>query len=484
LTRLSSTEQEKKRRKKMGKQERTCSSTPVEDDDVNIIFQEDNIPLDFQDLDKTLRCVICASLFDKAVTIKDCGHTYCSVCIRNHWVTSRNGVHRQVKKCPTCRQEVSQDVDKALVMNRNIQEGVKIFKQMLLKTHKSSSQKQETEDSPSSSSSSSSPSCRKKRRRTESVRKLSNNVNYDEDVDEDEDDYEEERDNDEDEDIDEEEDQELPIQKTMDSRNLGRMKKNDLRKLCKEYNLPSNGNDEELKTRFRSFQSMWNAEVDSINPLKPSDLVKKLKETEQAQREEKNRAIMSGVANDSQYLKKFNTSIENGNEVTTSGNRNFDKKLDGNFDKLTEQLRERSKKKESGFSVAAKQVTSAKKKSSTTAAEVIEVIDIDSSSSSDSSSETTDQLKPSAAMNKENNNYKLTSFSEKSSPPSSSSSAARGTPAPESRQHFVKNQNSTSSKKKRHSRSPSSLATWICNHCTYENKGVDHLCLMCRNKRT
>ena len=99
----------------------------VEDDDVNIIFQEDNIPLDFQDLDKTLRCVICTSLFDKAVTIKDCGHTYCSVCIRNHWVTSRNGVHRQVKKCPTCRQEVSQDVDKALVMNRNIQEGGKDF---------------------------------------------------------------------------------------------------------------------------------------------------------------------------------------------------------------------------------------------------------------------------------------------------------------------------------------------------------------------
>jgi hypothetical protein len=459
----------------MGKQH-TCSSTPVEDD-VNIIFQEDNIPLDFQDLDKTLRCVICTSLFDKAVTIKDCGHTYCSVCIRNHWVTSRNGVHRQVKKCPTCRQEVSQDVDKALVMNRNIQEGVKIFKQMLLKTHESSSQKQETEDSPSSSSSSSSPSCRKRRRRT--------NVDYDEDVHED--DYEDERYNDEDEDIEEEEeDQELPIQKTMDSRNLGRMKKNDLRKLCKEYNLPSNGNDEELKTRFRSFQSMWNAEVDSINPLKASDLVKKLKETEQAQREEKNRAIMSGVANDSQYLKKFNTSIENGNELITSGNRNFDKKLDGNFDKLTEQLRERSKKKESGFSVAAKKVSPAIKKSSTTAAEVIEVIDIDSSSSSDSPSETTDQKKPSAAMNKENDNNKSTSFSEKSSssPPSSSSSAARGTPAPKSRQNFVKNQNQTNSKKKRHSSSPSSLATWVCMHCTYENIGVDHLCSMCRNKRT
>ena len=463
----------------------------VEDDDVNIIFQEDNIPLDFQDLDKTLRCVICTSLFDKAVTIKDCGHTYCSVCIRNHWVTSRNGVHRQVKKCPTCRQEVSQDVDKALVMNRNIQEGVKIFKQMLLKTHKSSSQKQETKDSPSSSSSSS--SCRKKRRRTVAVRKLSNNVNYDEDANEDadEDDYEDERDNDEDEDDnieeeEEEEDQELPIQKTMDSRNLGRMKKNDLRKLCKEYDLPSNGNDEELKNRFRSFQSMWNAEVDSINPLKPSDLVKKLKETEQAQREEKSRAIMSGVANDSQYLKKFNTSIENGNEVITSGNRNFDKKLDGNFGRLTEQLRERSRKKESGFSVAAKKVPPAKNNASTITAEVIEVIDIDSSSSSDSPSETTGQQKPSAVMNKENNNNKSTASSEKSSssPTSSSISVARGTPAPKSRQHFVKNQNPTSSKKKRHSTSPSSLATWICNFCTYENKGVDHLCLMCRNKRT
>ena len=195
---------------------------------------------------------------------------------------------------------------------------------------------------------------------------------------------------------------------------------------------------------------------------------------------------MSGVANDSQYLKKFNTSIENGNEVITSGNRNFDKKLDGNFGRLTEQLRERSKKKESGFSVAAKKVPPAKKNASTTAAEVIEVIDIDSSSSSDSPSETTGQQKPLAVMNKENNNNKSTASFEKSSssPPSSSFSVARGTPAPKSRQHFVKNQNPTSSKKKRHSPSPSSLATWICNRCTYENKGVDHLCLMCRNKRT
>lgn len=475
----------------MEKQHTCSSSTSVVDDDVNIIFQEDNIPSDFQDLDKTFRCVICTSLFDKAVTIKDCGHTYCSVCIRNHWVASRNGVHRQERTCPFCKEVVSQDVDKALVMNRNLQEGVKIFKQMLLKTHKeSSSQKQETEDSSSSSLSS---SCRKRRRRTAAVRKLSNkDVDYDEDVDVDDNDYDDERDNDEDEDIDDDEeekekDQELHIQKTMNSRNLGRMKKNDLRKLCKEYNLPSNGNDEELKNRFRTFQSMWNAEVDSINPLKPSDLVKKLKETEQAQREEKKRAMMSGIANDSQYLKKFNTSIENGNDVITSGNRNFDRKLDGNFEKLSKQLRERSKKKESGFSVAAKIVSAAKKKSSTTTAEVIEVIDIDSSDSPSETETETDQQKPSAAMNKENNNNKSASFSEKpssSSSPPLSSSAARSTPAPKSRQYFVKNQNPpTNSKKKRQPPSPSSLATWVCIHCTYENKGVDHLCHMCCIKR-
>jgi len=447
-------------------------SAPVEkeDDPANIIFQEDNIPLDLQALDKTFRCSICGSLFDKAVTIKNCGHTYCSICIRNHWVASRNGVHRKEKSCPMCRNAVDQDVDKALVMNRNIQEGVEVFKLMLLKTRKSSNQ---IKDSSSSS--------RKKRRRA--VREVSDNIDYDEGSNED---HKKDCDSDNEEEEDEDEDQELTIQKTMQSRNYGRMGKKDLQKICREYTLPTSGNDEDLKKRLRSFQSMWNAEIDSINPLKPSDLAKKLKKTEQAQRDEKNRALMSGAANDSEHLKKLNASLKNENEVFTSGNIKFDKMISGNFKKLEAELRERK----SG---------SASTKSST---EAIEIIDIDSSFDIPDgdqlaiSSSETDQ-KVSTAMNEENNYVPYPARSilapnkntVSSSTNSLSSSSECGLPILPKSKLSIKNQYPANLKKKRpspSSKSSSSAAnssTWACTHCTYENMSQHYLCRMCSKRK-
>ena len=87
------------------------------DGDEENLFLESNIPKEFEDLDQTFRCQICASLFDKAVAIRECGHTFCSVCIRNYWVTTRTGVHRQKTACPTCRTPVNvMDVEKALAI--------------------------------------------------------------------------------------------------------------------------------------------------------------------------------------------------------------------------------------------------------------------------------------------------------------------------------------------------------------------------------
>jgi len=434
------------------------------DDPANIIFQEDNIPLDLQDLDKTFRCSICGSLFGKAVTIKNCGHTYCSVCIRNHWVASRNGKHRKDKSCPMCRNAVDQDVDKALVMNRNIQEGVEVFKLMLLKTHKSPNQ--QIKDSSSS--------YRKRRRRA--VREVSNNIDYGEGSNED---HENDCYNDNEEE--EDEDQESTIQKRMQSRNYGRMGKRDLKNLCREYTLPTSGKDEDLKKRLRTFQCMWNAEIDSINPLKPSDLVKKLKKMEQAQRDEKNRALISGAANDSEHLKKLNASLKRENKVITSGNEKFDKRFNGNFERMEAQLRER----ESG---------SASVKSST---EVIEIIDIDFSSDlpdgdrkmpAISSSETDQKL--STAMNEENDYVPyparpILAPNKKSVSTSTNSSSAFSACGLRS----IKNQYTANSKKRRPSpssnsySSPANSSTWACTYCTFENMSPHNLCTMCSKRK-
>ncbi len=244
---------------------------------------------------KDLECSICGDVFDKAVSLKACGHTYCSVCIRNHWVTtSRPGVHRQSKKeCPLCRTPVGHDVNKALIVNREMQEAVKAFKPAPL--------------SPPPSA------------------KIGYNTN------------------------------ETPIKKRIQSRNYAGMQRNgkkELQRICKEYHLATSGNEQELVDRLRCFECMWNAELDTIDtPLTPSELVAKFKRKERMLREERSRDVMTGKINDAKYMKKLTSSLlDDGNKrnekpvsATSSGNATFDAKFKSNFAELIAQGRRRMK---------------------------------------------------------------------------------------------------------------------------------------------
>jgi hypothetical protein len=264
------------------------------------------------DVPKDLECSICGDIFDKAVSLKACGHTYCSVCIRNHWVTtSRPGVHHQSKKeCPLCRTSIGKDVIKALVVNRDIQQAVKAFKPASL---------------PLSSSALSSSA------------KIGSYKN------------------------------ESPIKKRMQSRNYAGMQKNgkkELQRVCKEYNLPSSGNEQELVDRLRCFECMWNAELDTIDtPLRPSQLVVKFNKKGRMQREEKSHDIMTGKINDLKHMKKLTSSlldVENKRNdrtlgATSSGNVIFDAKFKSNFAALIADGRRRMKK-ESNWSSPCKSV--------------------------------------------------------------------------------------------------------------------------------
>ena len=246
-----------------------------------------------------LECSICGQLFDKAVSLKACGHTYCSVCIRSHWLTtSLPGVHRQSKKeCPQCRTPVGHDVNNALVINRETQQAVKEFA--------------ETTNLSKPSYANVAISLK----------------------------------------------DELPMSKRIQSRNYAGIKRNgkkELQKICKEYNISTSGNEQELVDRLRSFECMWNAELDSIDtPLRPSEFVTKFKEKEKQQREAKSKEMFDGSIHHQKYLKKMTSSLLDEDNKrndkmfnqTSSGNAIFDAKIRSNFSDLIKEARKSMKKK-------------------------------------------------------------------------------------------------------------------------------------------
>jgi ribosomal protein S27AE len=462
------------------------------EDSEDNIFLEVNIPKDFEDLDQTFRCPICASLFDKAVTIKECGHTYCSVCIRNYWVAIRNGVHRQEKACPICRKTVNvMDVEKALVMNRSIQEGVKAFKQMLLSHYRTS--KRLLEDSPPPRS----PRCRRNRKRMSSAtREYDQSSHGDEDS--------------------RSGDEEIPIRQKMESRNYARMKKKDLQRLCREFKIPTSGSEQELIDRMRNYQNMWNAELlHSIDPQNSSDIAAKLKREEQAQRNEKKRAQMTGATNSKECMRKLNATLRSGNQKVTSGNATFDKKLKANFEAMTAQIQSRMKKgkklcintvKITNIDESVDMSDERKKKKlsggieeripmTAPSASSIEIIDVESCTDLPDSSigfstidmNQKDKSLPSPSHFIASPKTKLSSSKQSSSArhQSSSCSTKPHTTEPVGQRLIA---NMCSENKKKSASPASSLGTnrvgWACGRCTYVNKGIDYVCLICGYRRT
>lgn len=442
------------------------------------IFLEGNIPKDFEGLDQTFRCPICASLFDKAVMIKECGHSFCSVCIRNYWVATRSGIHRQEKACPICRTAINvMDVEKALVMNRSIQEGVKAFKQMLINHYRSSTCPDE--ESPPTRSS----------RRGNSRRKSSATTSYDRSRRGDETSASS---ND-----GASGDEEEPVKRKMESRNYARMKKKDLQRLCREFKIPSSGSEQELIDRVRNYQNMWNAEVlHSISPKRPSDIAAKLKKEEQAQRDEEKLAEINGASNSKECMRKLNATISSGNQKVTSGNAIFDRELKSNFEAMTAQLRLRMKKKIADGSVVAAYDGSESKLScgiekrismTVPTASSIEIIDIKSCSSGhDRSSAIDTNQKPVSSHSTGSPDTKLISSEKSSSSRRQSSCKTKPrTTTPVGRQSGPNKH--TEKERKRKSRTsslPTTRVGWACSRCTYENKGIDYVCQICGFRKT
>lgn len=448
------------------------------------LFLESNIPKEFLDLDHSFRCQICGDLFDKAVTIT-CGHTFCSVCIRNYWVATRTGKHRQKTACPSCRTPINvMDVEKALVMNRSIQEGVKAFKQILVQRDKSS--KNPDEDSSSTQS-------QEKRRR--SKRKSSATID---DVHHGDGSFASENESN-------SADEELPIQQKMQSRNYSRMKKRELQKLCRDLKISATGNEQELRDRLRNFQNMWNAEVlHSIDPKRPSEIAAKLNSEEKAQQEERKLARANGASNVQNCMKNLNASIASGNNKVTSGNASFDKELKASFKAMTDKLKARMKNigkrdARSKNEIVGEPVYAGKERSTCTSEErvsrqgsatpTVEVIDIDSCSdvllgsslTTDTNGKFTQRPPTSSSGAFPEPNLRCSEQSSSSSFPALRHETKSNFAGPS----LITSRRSDRTKKRRSTSSlVNSRMAWSCSRCTYENKGIDFVCQMCGHRKS
>ncbi len=102
---------------------------------------DEEIPSDLAALDESLRCTLCGDHFHAAVTIADpeCGHSFCSECIRNTFCAQMKSTKRE-RKCPACRCLVVKE--SILVPNRAIQEAVVAFQTTLAE------RKRQVNDSP------------------------------------------------------------------------------------------------------------------------------------------------------------------------------------------------------------------------------------------------------------------------------------------------------------------------------------------------
>lgn len=80
--------------------------------------------VEWQTIDCALRCPICRDLFNTAMTLTGCGHTFCSICIRQSFSLQTNCVN---KHCPSCRNEPI-SVERDLKNNRLVDDIIKQYR--------------------------------------------------------------------------------------------------------------------------------------------------------------------------------------------------------------------------------------------------------------------------------------------------------------------------------------------------------------------
>jgi len=448
------------------------------------------------------------------------------------------------------------DADNALVVNRSVQEGAHALKQVLLDRHRKKdqamkpSQSKEVggdgdEDQPNfqnNDGNNDEPMQRRKSSRKRKRRFLSTDSHNDDNdsssnVDEDSDDTDADYCVDEKADIhsesentgneavdsvdDNEDESEQPITEKFPPRNFSSMKKKDLVKLCTTFKLISSGSEESLRVRLRTFSSLWDAEIDNtIDPLRPSQVVAKLNRMERSKRTELQKDLLSGAANDKRCYKNLTDSISDNNKIS-SGNKLFDQKLNVNFGNMIETLNQRreanNESKTRGRKTGAEQQNQRSASSSDSGIRngendgrpTVEAAATEYGSNNDSNDNNSVvciDINDSASSDFDVNNYDDTKNVNYSNPAvalSTNNVAKKNSiinRQPKTRRRYSKQQklvtrsysNSNRPFRSDFKSSPSTSAetteavaakTWACKHCTFINVFPKRLCSMCMHRR-
>jgi len=327
-----------------------------------------------QEFENSLCCPICKNIFTNPVliTATNCQHTFCSECLRNHF---RKGRHNSKGSssiyCPTCRSVTD---ERKLVPNRALAENAKRWagiKESLfgvVSQHENlkleSSNDNDAKSKRKAELQQKHSKARKRPRR--STRQTSTTYQSDSDFscEENESDYEDDRNTD----AKEKSNRKSASSETVKAStsnvtlkpkpltNYHSLNRKQLVRLCENEGLSTQGKPGDLKERHREFITLYNAECDSITPRSHVKLVQVVKSRERERKKEKLIETQKGTVNHATYLtrlirsshqapltKKDDACSEQAeNVVVTSGNKDFDKKINDGFKDLIKNMRKRS----------------------------------------------------------------------------------------------------------------------------------------------
>jgi hypothetical protein len=276
------------------------------------ISSSPEVPPELQALDESLRCGICQELYNNAVTISisECAHTFCSLCIRKTFFDQMKGTKRKAW-CPKCNCDVPRQ-DKEIITNREIQAAVLGYKQFLVtyNTTRPEAAAPEAAKSPS-------PNTRR------SGRTRVAQVDYAEPP------------------LQVPEQDQKPVAKPVEvslnlmqkkpAINYAGMNKKQLQKKCQDEDLPKDGDADILKARHQDYITLWNAETDSIGPKSKQAIVQLVLKKERTRAEEKAKERRSGATMHTTYMKTMTQArkeLGDGKEVkVVSGDARFDAEI-------------------------------------------------------------------------------------------------------------------------------------------------------------
>lgn len=205
-------------------------------------------------IDNMLQCPICNDIYNgddtACMMLTQCGHNFCSQCIRRHFEDKRD--------CPECREAIKGNIDKALINNRTIDLlGVQFSqcrKQLCeLVTNAEPLVKRDNEDNKSEMGSPSASTVSSKFVHRLGKAKKHASVVY----------------------------------------NLKSIK--NLRSMCKEAGLSSKGGKEILEWRHREYVRLYNANLDAIHPKELTEIAEQVKDIETEREKDKAFATGSGL---------------------------------------------------------------------------------------------------------------------------------------------------------------------------------------------